>query len=178
MTIHSHHRCHPQSFPITRNLVYKSNFLVPHPAHKRTFLLPASEGWRACLAWASDPDCANADERSEMLSFAAANADEVDIARIFAAKKSTGAALSGRKRKAGDDESAEKRPGTVCAHKTYFQHGYILDSLANLSNFNYAETQRFGGENSFCHFRGQICRDQSFRKMRDWRNDVLQSWPC
>ena len=117
-----------------------------------------------------------------MLSFAAANADEVDIARIFAAKKSTGAAQSGRKRKAGDDESAEKRPGTVCAHRTYFQHGpdhgYILDSLANLSNFNYAETQRFGGENSFCHFRGQICRDQSFRKMRDWRSDVLQSGHC
>ena len=59
-----------------------------------------------------------------MLSFAAANADEVDIARIFAAKKSTGAAQSGRKRKAGDDESAEKRPGTVCAHKTNFQHGH------------------------------------------------------
>ena len=51
-----------------------------------------------------------------MLSFAAANADEVDIARIFAVKKATGSAQPGRKRKVGDDESADNRPGTVCAH--------------------------------------------------------------
>ena len=46
------------------------------------------EGWRACLAWASHPDCAADEaERGEMLSFASANADTAAIADIYAKRE-------------------------------------------------------------------------------------------
>ena len=85
--------------------------LFPHPAHKRTFLLPASEGWRACLAWASHPDCADADERAEMLSFAAANADATAIADIMASKAEKRTPARRKRKAVDDDDDGNKRPG-------------------------------------------------------------------
>ena len=68
-----------------------------------------TEGWRACLAWASHPDCTDDDERAEMLSFAAANADASAIADIMASKAEKRTPAK-RKRKAVDDDD-DKRPG-------------------------------------------------------------------
>ena len=67
-----------------------------------------SEGWKACRAWASHPDCTDDDERAQMLSFASANADAAAIADIIASKEEKRS--PGRKRKAVDDED-NKRPG-------------------------------------------------------------------
>ena len=68
-----------------------------------------SEGWKACLAWASHPECTDVDERAEMLSFASANADAAAIADIIDRKKDK--RTPGRKRKAAEDDGDNKRPG-------------------------------------------------------------------
>ena len=72
------------------------------------------EGWRACLAWVTHPDCAaDESERGEMLSFASANADAAALSDIYAKKEEHRRTLR-RKRKAA---AADK--GSVAAAKRH-----------------------------------------------------------